>query len=534
MIVLGLEGTAHTVSCGIVDEGRILSNSSRTYHNPNGGIHPREAAVHHAENVHDVIKEALTSSGTCLPDIDLISYSRGPGLGPCLRIVATAARSLAIKSAKPIVGVNHPLGHVEIGRKLTGAGDPVMLYVSGGNTQIISHIAGRYRVMGETMDIGLGNLLDKLGRDLGYPFPGGPAIEKLAKGGAKLLSLPYSVKGMDTSFSGIYTAARELLKKGERAEDVCFSVQEYTFSMLLEVLERGLHQTSKSEILLAGGVARNQRLRGMINDLSSDLGIKAYVTDDAYCMDNGAMIAQAGLLMFKNGMRDTVNTATVDQRYRIDEVEAPWISGSDREIAEYRGAESLIQKGEFRGRSMIKKIRIAKKYRNPDLDRTIRTERQRNEVGLILRFQDAGARTPVIYDVDTEELSVTYEEIEGHTLRTFILNRERNLHNILVSIGSGIGNVHSLKMTHGDLTTANILISPDFEAYFIDTSMGKSDSGPEDMAVDLFLFMESLKASSTDSDKLFGEFMKGYKSAYGKWSEVMETMGRLELRRRYV
>ena len=339
---------------------------------------------------------------------------------------------------------------------------------------------------------------------------------------------------MDTSFSGIYTAARELLKKGERAEDVCFSVQEYTFSMLLEVLERGLHQTSKSEILLAGGVARNQRLRGMINDLSSDLGIKAYVTDDAYCMDNGAMIAQAGLLMFKNGMRDTVNTATVDQRYRIDEVEAPWISGSDREIAEYRGAESLIQKGEFRGRSMIKKIRIAKKYRNPDLDRTIRTERQRNEVGLILRFQDAGARTPVIYDVDTEELSVTYEEIEGHTLRTFILNRERNLHNILVSIGSGIGNVHSLKMTHGDLTTANILISPDFEAYFIDTSMGKSDSGPEDMAVDLFLFMESLKASSTDSDKLFGEFMKGYKSAYGKWSEVMETMGRLELRRRYV
>ncbi len=268
MIALGIEGTAHTISCGIVDQENILSNSSRTYHNPNGGIHPREAAQHHADHVKEVVDGAMQEAGLKLDNIDLITYSRGPGLGPCLRIAATAARTLSVKSRKPILGVNHPLGHVEIGRKVTGAKDPIMLYVSGGNTQVISHYNGRYRVMGETMDIGLGNLLDKLGRDLGFPFPGGPHIEKLALSGKELLELPYSVKGMDTSFSGIYTAAREHLRKGSSREDVCLSVQEYSFAMLLEVLERGLHQTSKNEILLAGGVAKNLRLREMISELA--------------------------------------------------------------------------------------------------------------------------------------------------------------------------------------------------------------------------------------------------------------------------
>ncbi|MGC8609079.1 MAG: KEOPS complex N(6)-L-threonylcarbamoyladenine synthase Kae1, partial [Thermoplasmata archaeon] len=255
MIVLGLEGTAHTISCGIVSEDRILSNVSSMYVPENGGIHPREAAEHHAEHVASVIRESLKMAGVSPTDLDVISFSMGPGLGPSLRVTATAARTLALKLKKPIIGVNHPLGHIEIGRRVTGAYDPIMLYVSGGNTQAIAHINGRYRVLGETLDIGIGNMLDKFARLSGINFPGGPKIEVMAEKGKNLLDLPYSVKGMDTSFSGILTAAKRYLETGYDINDICYSIQETAFSMLIEVIERAVYVSGKSEILLAGGVA---------------------------------------------------------------------------------------------------------------------------------------------------------------------------------------------------------------------------------------------------------------------------------------
>lgn len=533
MITLGIEGTAHTVSCGIVDENRVLSNCSRTYHNPKGGIHPREAALHHAENVKPVIEQALKDADLKLSQLDLITYSRGPGLGPCLRVAATAARTLSLKAGKPIIGVNHPLGHVEIGKKVTGASDPIMLYVSGGNTQIISHSDGRYRVLGETMDIGLGNLLDKLGRDLGFPFPGGPEIERLARDGRKLLDLPYSVKGMDTSFSGIYTAAKEYLKKGETPEDVCFSVQEYAFAMLLEVLERGLHQTSKNEILLAGGVAKNQRLREMLSEMSDSLNIKSYLTADNYCMDNGAMIAQAGMMMHKSGFRMDLLDATVDQRFRIDQVEAPWIESSREKIPENMGAESVIQFGQYWGRSSAKKMRIPKTYRNQDLDNRIRLERVRNEVNLLLKSREFGIPVPAVYDIDMKKFSAEYERIDGPTLRNFLKDTsDRN--GIMNLLGKYVGVLHSLGMTHGDLTAANVIISREGNPYLIDMSMGKSDSETEDMAVDLYLFRESINALTSDSEDLLVKFREGYQKGYSKWNQVMDTVSDLERRRRYV
>lgn len=533
MITLGIEGTAHTVSCGIVDEERIISNSSRTYHNPNGGIHPREAALHHAENVKPVIAQALFDAGLELSQIDLITYSRGPGLGPCLRVAATAARTLALKTGKPIIGVNHPLGHVEIGRKVTGASDPIMLYVSGGNTQIISHSEGRYRVLGETMDIGLGNLLDKLGRDLGFPFPGGPEIERLAKSGNKLLDLPYSVKGMDTSFSGIYTAAKEHLRKGETPEDVCFSVQEYAFAMLLEVLERGLHQTSKNEILLAGGVAKNQRLREMLSEMSESLSIKSYLTADEFCMDNGAMIAQAGMMMHKSGFRMGLEDATVDQRFRIDQVDAPWIEASGKMVPENVGAESIIQFDRFWGRNSAIKMRMPKTYRNHALDRWIRLERARNEASLLLKSVDNGIPVPAVYDLDLDKFATVYEKIEGPTLRNFLANSE-NSDNIMALIGEYVGVLHSNGITHGDLTAANVIVAKDGRPYLIDMSMGKADSETEDKAVDIYLFNESIKALSADSEKLLARFSEGYLKSYGHSEQVFETVSGLERRRRYV
>ena len=256
-------------------------------------------------------------------DIDVISFSRGPGLGPCLRTVATAARALAISLGKPLLGVNHCVSHLEIGVAKTEAVDPVLLYASGGNTQVISFNTGRYRIFGETLDIGIDNMLDKPdGFRIGYYA--GPTIEKLALGGKKLLDLPYSVKGMDLAFSGIMTAALAHRAKGESLEDICFSVQETCFAMLTEVTERAMAHIEKDEVLLGGGVVQNKRLRSMVATMAEERGARMYVPEPKLCVDNGAMIAWTGLVMHRAGVRMSVSDTKVDQRFRTDEVEVLW------------------------------------------------------------------------------------------------------------------------------------------------------------------------------------------------------------------
>ncbi len=266
MITLGIEGTAHTMGVGIVDsDARVLANVIDMYRPPQGGLHPREAANHHADAVAPAISKALEDAGLKASDIDHVAFSMGPGLGPCLRIAGTAARALAYSLGVPITGVNHCIAHIEIGNVLTGAEDPCLLYASGGNTQVIAYSDRRYRIFGETEDVGIGNMLDKLGRELGLGYYAGPKIEELALSGDTLLDIPYSVKGMDVSFSGILTAAVAHYKKGRRIEDICYSVQETAFAMITEVTERAMAHLGKDEVLLGGGVAQNERLRRMVD-----------------------------------------------------------------------------------------------------------------------------------------------------------------------------------------------------------------------------------------------------------------------------
>lgn len=325
MIALGIEGTAHTCGVGIVDgDANVLANELDMYRPEKGGIHPREAANHHSDVVVPLIGKATQAAGVDLADVDVISFSRGPGLGPCLRTVATAARALAISLGKPLLGVNHCISHLEIGVARTDAIDPVLLYASGGNTQVISFNGGRYRIFGETLDIGIGNMLDKLGRELGIGYYAGPTIEKLALGGRKLLDLPYSVKGMDLAFSGIMTAALAHHARGESLEDICFSVQETCFAMLTEVTERAMAHIEKDEVLLGGGVVQNKRLRAMVNTMAEERGARMHVPEPKLCVDNGAMIAWTGLLMHRAGIRMNVSDTKVDQRFRTDEVEVLW------------------------------------------------------------------------------------------------------------------------------------------------------------------------------------------------------------------
>jgi N6-L-threonylcarbamoyladenine synthase/N6-L-threonylcarbamoyladenine synthase/protein kinase Bud32 len=329
MICLGIEGTAHSIGVGIVEEKNnycnIFSNLIKIYRPEKGGIHPREAANHHAIYIADLIKDSLDKSGVDKQDIDLISFSKGPGLGPCLRTTATAARALSLSLNKPLIGVNHCVAHIEIGRgTIKDCNDPVLLYTSGANTQVIGFAEGRYRVFGETLDIGIGNCLDKFGRNVGIEFPCGPKIEQLALKGEKYLDLPYSIKGMDIAFSGLLTAAEQMYKKGEKLEDLCYSIQETTFAALTEITERAMAHIERKQVLLGGGVAANKRLCNMVNTMAEERGGSFFVPTKDLCIDNGAMIAWLGILMYNSGVRMNVENSFIDQRFRTDMVDVTW------------------------------------------------------------------------------------------------------------------------------------------------------------------------------------------------------------------
>jgi len=328
---LGIESTADDFSVGIAAfDGKILANVIDAYIPEEGGIHPREASRHHAEAAEKVLREAFNQSGIRPRSLSVIAFSQGPGLGPCLRTGATVARALASYLGIELVGVNHCIAHIEIGKLKTGAKNPVTLYASGGNTLVAAFDSGRYRVFGETLDIALGNCLDVFAREAGMKqrvgMPFGAAVERLALKGRKLVALPYTVKGMDISLSGLLTAATSLLEKREHTlEDLCYSLQETAFSMVTEVTERALAHTEKKEVLLTGGVAANKRLQSMIKAIAEEHDAAFCVVPSQFAVDNGAMVAWTGVLAYTHGIVTPVAKSFVKLRWRLEDVEVPWI-----------------------------------------------------------------------------------------------------------------------------------------------------------------------------------------------------------------
>jgi N6-L-threonylcarbamoyladenine synthase len=327
MICLGIESTAHTFGISIVDdEGKkVLSNIITAYKTESGGLLPVKVADHHVEVFPEAMRKALEKANVQFKDIGLIAYSQGPGIGHTLRIGAGVARSLALLLKKPLIGVNHCIAHLEIGRFLTGAKDPVLLYVSGANTQVIAYEAGKYRVFGETLDLGVGNFIDTFARELGLGFPGGPKIEELAREGKNYIKLPYSVKGMDISLGGLQTnLSNKISSKQIPKEDLCYSVQETVFAMLVEVSERAMAHTGKQELLLGGGVACNKRLQEMCRIMAEERRAKLFVLENQFFVDNAAMIAVCGLEMHKAGMITKVEEADIRPYERTDDVSVKW------------------------------------------------------------------------------------------------------------------------------------------------------------------------------------------------------------------
>jgi len=329
-IILGIESTAHTFGIGIVKDGKILANVRDMYTTEQGGIIPSESAKHHERVFEELYNKALETANIKEQDIDAIAFSQGPGLAPCLLVGLRKAKELSLRLNKPIVGVNHCVAHLEVG-KITGAKDPVMLYTSGANTQIIAYASGKYRVFGETLDIGVGNFIDNFARYSGIGFPGGPVIEKLAKEGKNYIELPYKVKGMDITLSGILTNLKQKVESGKYSkEDLAYSLQETVFAMLVETAERALAHTGKKELLLGGGVACNSRLQEMCKIMCEEREekVKFFCPERSLLVDNGAMIAFLGEVMFKAKSniftKENIKDLDINASERTDDIEVKW------------------------------------------------------------------------------------------------------------------------------------------------------------------------------------------------------------------
>jgi len=331
-IVLGIESTAHTFGVGIVSlhKPHILADVRRQYKPREGGILPREVAEFFSKHAGEAVRAALEEAGLSMRDVDAVAVALGPGMGPALRVGATVARALSAFYGVPLYAVNHGVAHIEIARFLTGLRDPVALYVSGGTTTVASYKMGRYRVFGETLDIALGNFLDTFARELGiappYVVRGEHAVDRCARGGRFIPSLPYVVKGQDVSFSGLLTAALRLARSGRaRVEDVCYTVREIAFSSVVEVTERGVAHLDKKQVVVTGGVAANDLLNEKAAIMASSQGAAFRRLPKKYTGDNGVMIALTGLLAARHGVPPVPpEAAVIRQRWRLDRVEVPW------------------------------------------------------------------------------------------------------------------------------------------------------------------------------------------------------------------
>jgi N6-L-threonylcarbamoyladenine synthase/protein kinase Bud32 len=493
--VLGIEGTAWAASAAVhddaTDETRIVSDA---YQPASGGIHPREAAEHMSEAIPAVVEEVL--DGTDGP-VDAVAFSRGPGLGPCLRIVGTATRALAGSWEVPLVGVNHMVAHAEIGRHRSGFADPVCLNASGANAHLLGYRDGRYRVLGETMDAGVGNAVDKFARHLGWDHPGGPKVEARAREG-DYLDLPYVVKGMDFSFAGVSSAAQDAVDGGEEVADVCRGLQETVFAQLTEVAERALALTGRDELVLGGGVGQNERLREMLATMCAERGADFFAPDPRFLRDNAGMIAVLGAKMAAAGETIAIEASAVDANFRPDEVAVRWWSpdesrrrDADERDTPTRGAEATV---EFDGDRVVK-TRVAKSYRHPALDERLRRERTRAEARLTSEARRTGVPTPLVHDIDPAEARIVFGRVGDRDLADALTPARAR------QVGEYLARLHDAGVVHGDPTTRNVRVDAAGERlWLVDFGLGAHSGHVEDHAMDLHVFAGSVAGTASESE----------------------------------
>ncbi|PSQ00651.1 Kae1-associated kinase Bud32 [Halobacteriales archaeon QS_5_70_17] len=535
MRVLGIEGTAWAASAAVHEtETDATAVFTDAYLPDSGGIHPREAAEHMREAIPSVVREARehARAGSEGEGVDAVAFSRGPGLGPCLRIVGTAARATAGTLDVPLVGVNHMLAHLEIGRHTSGFASPVCLNASGANAHLLGYHNGRYRILGETMDTGVGNAIDKFTRHVGWSHPGGPKVEERATEG-QYVELPYVVKGMDFSFSGIMSAAKQAYDEGIPVEDVCFSLQEHVFGMLTEVSERALSLTGNDELVLGGGVGQNDRLQSMLREMCDQRGARFHAPEPRFLRDNAGMIAVLGAKMCAAGDTVPIGDSRVRPDFRPDEAAVTWRDGEDVAVAAsgerntqsqtHRGAEATVDLGEY-----ARKHRAPKDYRHPALDDRLRRERTRSEARLLHDARRLGVPTPVLRDVDDRRATLTMQRVGETDLGVpGALSAAR-----VAAVGRCLATLHGAGIVHGDPTTRNVRVRTGADGpgddgetgpgdgsrqgpslWLIDFGLGYHSEDVEDYAMDLHVFEQSLSGTASDPEPLLDAVEAAYRNA---------------------
>jgi N6-L-threonylcarbamoyladenine synthase/protein kinase Bud32 len=494
------------------------------------------------EVVADALVDARDRHDGDGPPVDAVAFSRGPGLGPCLRIVGTASRALAQSLSVPLVGANHMVAHLEIGRHRSGFASPVCLNASGANAHLLGYRDGRYRVLGETMDTGVGNAIDKFTRHVGWSHPGGPKVETHAREG-EYVDLPYVVKGMDFSFSGIMSAAKQAYDDGVPVEDVCRGLEETIFAMLAEVTERALSLTGSDELVLGGGVAQNDRLTRMLREMCEARGAAFHAPEPRFLRDNAGMIALLGAKMYAAGDTVAIEGSTVDANFRPDEVPVTWrddaedVATAPDSGTEVRGAEAVVDVGD-----VVTKRRVPKTYRHPDLDDRLRETRTRSEARLTHAARGVGVPTPVVREVDDAAGTLVFEHVGDRDLAR-ALSPER-----VRTVGAHLAALHDAGFVHGDPTTRNVRVDGeradershaeapggggDGRVTLIDFGLGYHSGHVEDYAMDLHVFDQSLVGTARDPEPLRAALREGYRAGAGD-GRVLDQLEAVEGRGRY-
>ena len=318
MRVLGIETSCDETGVAVYDTDRGLLahrlHSQVDLHARYGGVVPELASRDHVRRLVPLIEEVAAESGTALADLDGIAYTEGPGLAGALLVGASVANALGMALGKPVVGVHHLEGHLL--SPLLGDPRPdfpfVALLVSGGHTQLYEVAGvGRYRLVGDTHDDAAGEAFDKTATLLGLPYPGGPALAKLAASGrAGVVSLPRPMIDSDDlmmSFSGLKTAVLTLVRKLEAAgrldaqakADVAAEFQRAVVDVLVAKALAALDASEARRLVVAGGVGANRELRARLRDEAARRGAQVHFPDLAFCTDNGAMIALAGAMRLR-------------------------------------------------------------------------------------------------------------------------------------------------------------------------------------------------------------------------------------------
>ncbi|MBL7874220.1 MAG: tRNA (adenosine(37)-N6)-threonylcarbamoyltransferase complex transferase subunit TsaD [Cyclobacteriaceae bacterium] len=324
-IILAIESSCDETSASVIQHGKVLNNviASQTVHHKYGGVVPELASRAHQKQILHVVNEAMVSSGISPEDLSAIAFTRGPGLLGALLVGVSFAKGMAVALGIPLIEVNHMEAHVLA--HFIGESNPsfpfLCLTVSGGHTQLI-HVKDHLTmdILGETRDDAVGEAFDKAAKLMGFPYPGGPLIDRYAQSGnAMAFQFPNtSVPGLDFSFSGIKTAFLYFLRDNSKANpnfieehrnDICASLQRHLISMLMQRVKQACDQTGIKQVAIAGGVAANSELRKSLVAHAQKFGWTSFIPEFQYCTDNAAMIAIAAHYKFLQNEFSTLDVA---------------------------------------------------------------------------------------------------------------------------------------------------------------------------------------------------------------------------------